>query len=151
MPTYFPALLDSVRFAASEEPVKRVHRGVRATSTLMLDLLVGRDVPVLSQAQVLDGALLLETVAQHDGESAAVLRLIADSRIQMRIHAGLVTPQESDSDTFSLVNAFTSAIDGSFKFSAWPELSDADARKAIKAAVTGRSRDPLPEPLLGTG
>ncbi len=140
---FYPAQLDTVRFTDVEDDEVLAQRSLRATADIMLELVDGRRLPVFSAGQVFDGAAILGTVGANDKDATAFLNLISESRVQMKILPSLVRAQKSEDDTFSLVNAFVSAIDRNFTFSAWPELSDRDARVAVAALLRGASKTPI--------
>jgi hypothetical protein len=141
-------MLDSVRLAADSADTDQ--RRLMANAVLMLDILVGGQVPVLQQGQVFDNVLLLDAVAEGGDDSDAILKLIEGNAIQMRIFDSPdLMPQSTDDERFTLMNAFVSRLAGtpSFIFSAWPELADPDARELLSRVLRGQSKEPLPGPL----
>lgn len=140
MALYYLSLLDTVNFASTEPAPLVGERSLRVTGSIMLDVLVGLDVPVLSQTQAFDGAMLLNLVSHGGDEAEAVLKLIEQSRIQMRVHAA--AERSTAAETFTLKNAFMSALEANFKFSAWPELDDPEARADLLAHLQQRTQKP---------
>jgi hypothetical protein len=147
MSVYYSTLLDTVRFAPVVDVDVKSTRALRAVAALMLDVFVGLKTPVLSAVQVFDSVLLLSLFegSDDDEDRRAVLELIKDSRIQMRVLPRLVEKRSEPEDTFSLTNAFVSALgrEGGFLFSAWPEFNDEDhgpetRRQAIEYMARGR-------------
>ena len=119
------SVLDSVNFSPA-----RPHRDletvrISAAGSLMLGLLVGNTRPVLSEAQIFDNTLVIDTVAAFDREAEAFLGLIRDGHLQASILSA-TNLEESASQRATLMDAFIAALQRpNFAFSAWPELRQA--------------------------
>jgi hypothetical protein len=138
------SVLDSVNFNP-ERPHRDLERvRISAAGSLMLGLLVGNTRPILSDAQIFDNTLIIDTVAAFDRESEAFLGLIRDGRLQARI---LAAPNLSGgvSQRVRLSDAFIAALRRpNFVFSAWPELEQPDIRQAVLGLLIGNA-DPVKE------
>jgi hypothetical protein len=110
----------------------------------MLGLLVGRTRPVLSDAQVFDNTLIIDTVAAFDRQAEAFLGLVRDGHLQARI---LAAPnlEARASQHVTLLDAFIAVLQRpSFVFSAWPELEQPEIRQAVLSVLTANA-DPARE------
>lgn len=130
---HYYSALDTVYFSKDVSPELYAARAVSATGVVMLDMLIGGATPLLSQTQAFDNALLLAQLAQPSPACRALLRLVRNNRIQVRI---LDTPalrqRPEHSERFTLLNAFCSALaQPGFVLSAWPELADQRLRAQV--------------------
>ncbi|MFP5370586.1 MAG: hypothetical protein ACLGI3_07530, partial [Actinomycetes bacterium] len=131
------AALDSVRFDGRCAPVDRLdRRRTTATASLMLDMLLERVVPVLSENQALDNAYLLDVLGRRDADSQGLLALVRQGRLRVAL-----LPRGGDAvdEPGTLLGAVLHRLDGPFHFSAWPELTDPAAREELAEALRRRS------------
>lgn len=145
--TYY-GLLDSVRFG--EAAARDEQRRLLASGVLMLDILVGRQTPVLQQGQVYDSALFLDAVEAGGDDAAAILRLIRRDVIRMKIFdAADLLRQPTDEERFTLRNAFVSRLTAPtpFVWSAWSDLNDPECREVLRSVLSGESNEGLPREL----
>lgn len=137
---YFP-LLDPVRFGYGSAPSDVAHAWLSASSAVLRSILVAGETPVLAENQVFDNRMVLELVGEEDADAAALLRLVRVGRIRVRVF----TVGEGAQAT--VVGAFRERLrlgpGRTFRFSAWPELADPDAREALAAVIDGESTDGL--------
>ncbi len=151
MTTYY-SLLDSVRFSGETPVATRETRRLSALATVTTDLIVQRKRVVLSQSQVFDGSLLLSVgeAARHDKafvpEFRSLRQLIKDNWVQTRIlDTAALRKQHSEAETFTVQNAFASAIASGFRFSAWPELNgNPELAREVLSCLDGGRDDSLP-------
>ena len=140
----FYSVLDSVNFnpARPHRDLERVR--ISAAGSLMLGLLVGDTRPVLTDAQIFDNSLIIDTVASFDREAEAFLGLIRDGRVQARILSAANLPASTPQGA-TLLDAFVAALQRpNFVFSAWPDLEQPDVRRAVSKILAG-SADPTRE------
>ncbi len=103
----------------------------------MLDVLVVDAVPVLSQAQAYDSAVLLDVLERHDRDASGLLRLVRHGQLQVKMLAAPGVDPVVGEDPYTLANAFARALTrGSYVFSGWPVLEDLDARRALLGVLT---------------
>ena len=99
--------------------------GFPPPAPLCFGLLVGNTRPVLSEAQIFDNTLVIDTVAAFDREAEAFLGLIRGGHLQASILSA-TNLEESASQRATLMDAFIAALQRpNFVFSAWPELRQA--------------------------
>ncbi|MGH3546464.1 MAG: hypothetical protein ACRDPW_11165 [Mycobacteriales bacterium] len=130
---HYYSALDTVYFAHGTPAEVYAARAVSATGILMLDMLVGGATPLLSQTQAFDNALLLEQLSTPSPDSRALLRLVRNNRIHVRILDTTGLRERTDhAERFTLRNAFCSALtQPEFHLSAWPELRDQQLRAHV--------------------
>lgn len=171
----FSSELDPAGLADADAKAAEL-RAIRATTYMKLSLVLGDRVPVLAQNQVFDSPLLFGLMASpttsvkstrnsskkelrrerrrtewHDGEertkeSDALIWLIENEYVQVRIHEHGLDETPKAEDRFTLRNACASALrKPGFVLSGWPELPK-DARDDIAQILTGQSKaQPPPE------
>lgn len=101
--------LDSMRFNFSRHDRTDIQRNqISAAGTVMLGLLIGDTKPVLTQAQAIDNAYVLELLAAEDSSSSGFLDLVEERTIQVRFHDR--PPLIDGPHRLTLVNAFASAL-----------------------------------------
>ncbi len=130
---HYYSALDTVYFGHDTAAEVYATRAVSATGVLMLDMLIGGATPLLSQTQAFDNALLLDQLSQPSPDCRALLRLVRNNRLQVRILDTPALRQRSHhADRFTLLNAFCSALaQPEFKLSAWPELKEPELRAYV--------------------
>ena len=143
--TNYYGLLDSVRFAPHLPADVRARREVAATGAVMIDVLAGGAVPVLSQTQAFDSAVLLNVLEGHGDDTLALLRLVERSRLQVRVVERPRIEHLAGPAPESLLNAFALAVQRpGFMLSGWPELTDAALRRhVLDVTIAGADVDEL--------
>lgn len=131
--TYYSSL-DSVNVATDRSKEERVAGAASATSAVMAGLIVGQRTPVLSQTQAFDNATLVGLLQEAGDQGRAVLNVVRDDQIQVRLLA-------DGHDEPTLLKSFKSALQNpEFHFSAWPEFqgpADDGQRMAAVAHLEG--------------
>jgi hypothetical protein len=103
---------------------------------MMAVLLLDGRRPLLSQTQAFDNAQLLGTIGDCTTEtSRALLGLVRADQVRAGFYAGALADEPGAVPRESLANAFCTALEGSFRFSAWPELEGPASPRAELAAV----------------
>lgn len=120
----FYSPLDTVRFNPEYAGAALAQNIVSAAGTTMLGLLIGDTKPVLTQAQAIDNAYLLDTLAAADENTQGFLNLVRSRTIQVRFHDR--PPLLGAPERFTILNAFASALNRqqNFVLSGWPELNN---------------------------
>jgi hypothetical protein len=115
--------LDSMKFSSARHAEDAIaQHGVSASGTMMLGLLVGNTRPVLTQAQAIDSAYVLDLLRPDNDNTTAFLQLVRQNVVRVTFHD---SPRLLDAKhRFTVVNAFASALarQGNFVLSGWPEI-----------------------------
>jgi hypothetical protein len=131
-PAYY-GVLDSVRFRHTLDPDVRQGNLIAAAGVVMLDVLAGGLVPVLSENQAFDSALLLGQLATADADASALLSLVRAGRLRVRLNPTAAVPRQRGDGPPTLLDAFTAKLGTPYDFSAWPELADPAVQDDLRA------------------
>jgi hypothetical protein len=131
----FYSVLDSVNFNPLRPRVDRDQVRISAAGSLMLGILIGNISPVLTDAQVFDNRLIIDTVAAFDRDSSAFLGLIREGRLNLGLLRMPNLAIESNRQ-IKLTDSFAAALNRpNFVFSAWPDLEEPSIRQAVASVI----------------
>src|SRR5438094_10117650 len=81
----FYSVLDSVNFNPLRPHTNLERVRISAAGSLMLGILIGNIRPVMTDAQIFDNTLVIDTIAAFDREAEAFLGVIREGRLQARL------------------------------------------------------------------
>jgi hypothetical protein len=128
--TAFYGGLDTVRFADDIASETRKARAMTVTGELMMDMIVGKIAPFLSQAQSYDNRLILDLITPHDdpkhsNDRLAILHLARAGFIHVAMMDRAPANPRAGSDRYTLINLLRASLaNPEFVLSGWPELND---------------------------